>query len=959
MPAGAPTADRTRSEHLTAWIHGLTDLEDAAARRDLFSSQPEALHPETAERLHAEVLRLAYVDLQRAGRLAEAAEWLAQELNHPSARAFSLRARGHVHFAKGQHGSALECYQSAIELLERLGSDLDAGRTFTSGLQALIYLGRYDQAFQWAERARAIFERHGDELRLARLASNVGNILYRQDRYAEALQHYEKAREPLSRLGEPRDLAAVLSNMAVCATSLGQFAEAVAHYGAARDHCVGHDLPLLVSAADYNIAYLHFLRGDYLQAMRLYHVSRERAEQTGDLYHAALCDLDESEMSLELNLSEEGARLAGEAAARFEQSGMSYERAKAMVNQATAASQAGDLGGALRLLRQARGLFEREQNRMWPALIDLYQAFLLYRRGNYRESQRLSRSAYRFLSGSQMADKAAHCRLLQAQLLRQEGRAEQARAACLEILRGLDPDITPSLRFQVQFVLGQVEEQLENWEGAWAAYQSARQEIEALRNRLPGDELKISVLKDKLAVYEALVWLALWRRPSGESTVREAFRFICQAKSRSLADHIAFPLETPRQNSGDVEQQIQEARRDLNWHYRQIERLTLEAGAGPPTQVERLRQQARQCEERLVRSLSAWRAKGADTALPDQPARVDIDAIRASIPRDAMLLEYYEVRGALYVCLLSHDQLRICPLAAAARVRNLYRLFQLQVSKFRLGSEYQRAFQRPMLEAALAHLKELHAELIAPVSGLLTAPHLIIAPHSFLHGLPFHALHGKGRFLVDEFRISYAPSARVFHLCCASAPNFSHESLVMGVPDAGAPHIEWEARYAAAALPNARLLLGREATEAALREYGPASRFLHIATHGLFRRDQPMFSAIQLGDSRLSLFDLYQLRLSAELVTLSGCSTGLNTVVGGDELLGLIRGLLYAGAQGVLASLWDVHDRSTAEFMTAFYGRLGLENKAEALRSGMLELRERYPHPYYWAPFILVGKYLS
>src|SRR5208337_4346784 len=116
----------------------------------------------------------------------------------------------------------------------------------------------------------------------------------------------------------------------------------------AREYCVRHNLPLLVAAADYNIAYLHYLRGDYVGAMQLYRVSRADAEQAGDFYHAALCDLDESEMYLELNLTEESGQLAKNAAARFEQSGMNYERAKAVVNQAMAASQSNDHGRAIR-----------------------------------------------------------------------------------------------------------------------------------------------------------------------------------------------------------------------------------------------------------------------------------------------------------------------------------------------------------------------------------------------------------------------------------------------------------------------------------------------------------------------------------------------------------------------------------------------------------------------------------
>ena len=120
-----------------------------------------------------------------------------------------------------------------------------------------------------------------------------------------------------------------------------------------------------------------------------------------------------------------------------------------------------------------------------------------------------------------------------------------------------------------------------------------------------------------------------------------------------------------------------------------------------------------------------------------------------------------------------------------------------------------------------------------------------------------------------------------------------------------------------------------------------------------------MFSGVRLGTSYLSLYDLYHLRLPVELITLSGCATGLNVVAAGDELLGLVRGLLYAGAQSLLLTLWEVHDRSTADFMTSFYRRLQQQgNKALALQGAMLELRDQSPHPYFWAPFELVGKVL-
>jgi CHAT domain-containing protein len=99
------------------------------------------------------------------------------------------------------------------------------------------------------------------------------------------------------------------------------------------------------------------------------------------------------------------------------------------------------------------------------------------------------------------------------------------------------------------------------------------------------------------------------------------------------------------------------------------------------------------------------------------------------------------------------------------------------------------------------------------------------------------------------------------------------------------------------------------------------------------------------------------MRISADLVTLSGCSTGLNLISAGDEVLGLMRGLIYAGACSCLLSLWDVQDGSTAEFMRFFYESFSAgRNKAEALRDASLKLRKSHSHPYYWAPFVLVGK---
>ena len=944
------------------WLNALAAVspDDEPSQAEFFANHPDLRNAESVDLLHEEVLRVLYADPARAERLARAACRLADLVGDPGSRAASLRATGHVNYAGSHYEAAIGCYKQALELLAALGRDLETGRTLTSGLQSLIYLGQYEEAHEWAGRAREIFSRHGDELRLARLASNVGNIHYRQDRYAEALAHYHEAHATLARLGEHRDVAAVLSNMAVCNISLSRFSEALAAYREARDYCEQHGLLLLVAGADYNVAYLHYLQGDFLRAIEMYKASREHCRSAGDAYHAALCDLDEAEIYLELNLNGEAARLAGDAETGFEALGMAYERAKALVTHAISESRRGQARLAYRLFAQARKLFATEQNRLWPALIDLYQAIFLERENRDAQAARLCRRAYMVLKDSLLPGKAALAELSLSRLMLKANDPAGARRIFARAENRLEVAGTPWLRFHAHMVQGQIEEHAGNQASALESYQSARLEIETLRCRLWGDEPKISFLKDKLAVYESLVKLLLTGDSNSNGAARRAFALVQQAKSRSLADSIACQPSSPADDGLPAAQdaEIEEARRDLNSRYRQMERLALSSPAASAAQVEALRHGVRDHEGRLLRLIAA--------ATPDTSYRsggegesMTVEAIQAAVPGGAVLLEYYAVKGVLCVCLLDRTGLEVVPLAPADNVRTPLRLLRFQMRKFRLGSDYQRAAAGSLERATDTHLRDLYCDLIEPIHDRLEgATHLIIAPHDYLHHLPFHALRGPNGYLVEEFTVSYAPSATVFALCAQRQPAFAPQSLVLGLPDRLAPHIALEAANAAAVLPNSRLFLGEEATEAALRRFGPQSRFIHIATHGLFRRDNPLFSAIRLGDSHLTLFDLYRLAISAELVALSGCSTGLNVVVGGDELLGLMRGLLLAGAHGVMVSLWDVNDRSTAEFMKSFYQHLGdTGHKAMALQRAMGEIRREYPHPYFWAPFVLAGKY--
>jgi CHAT domain-containing protein len=373
--------------------------------------------------------------------------------------------------------------------------------------------------------------------------------------------------------------------------------------------------------------------------------------------------------------------------------------------------------------------------------------------------------------------------------------------------------------------------------------------------------------------------------------------------------------------------------------------------------VAALREKSRQTERELLELLRESSPEDGNGASRQAAVALTVERIRQKLPADALILEYFQVQGRLVVFLLSHSQMKFVSLADLSEVSTLMELLQYQLAKPHLGAEYVRIFGDKLLQSIRIHLENLYNVLIAPIRDWLSAAHLIIAPHGILHMLPFQALFDGARYLIEEFTVSYAPSASVYAVCQARSAPTENRSLILGIPDESVPLVQEEVQAVAGSLPNAELFLGEKATEECLRDMGQRSRFIHIATHGYFRRDSPMFSGIRLGDSYLSLYDLYQLRLPAELVALSGCSTGLNVVAAGDELLGLARGIIHAGAQTSLLTLWDVQDRSMAQLMKHFYEQLaGAENKAQALQKAMLLLKSEQPHPYYWAPLVLIGK---
>ncbi len=937
----------------------LASLTDDARRSRFLARRPGLRRASVVQQLNDAARTKLRIDTHQALALAEAAVIIARSLRNKTALGRSLRAKANALYVLGNNRSALEHHEQALAVFRKLGDEHEEARTLNASIQPCILVGDYDRALAASEGAQIIFGRLDDKRHLAHVEINIGNLFHRQDRFEEGLACYERAYEMLLPIGDSEGLAVALYNMSVCLISLNDFPRALATYQRAREVFVERGMTLLVGQADYNIAYLYYLRGEYGRAIDMLRTTREKSEHNGDAHILALCYLDLSDIYLELNLSAEAADVAHEGSGKFQKLGMGYEGAKCLTNEAIALGQQGRAVGALELFAQARAAFLREKNYIWPSLIDLYRAVVLFNEGRLFEARRSCEKGLNFFRSSTLQGKAVLCHLLLARIELRSRNPEGARKHCQEATQCLAALEIPALNYQTNFLMGESHAAVGDVESACAAYQKACEALETLRSNLRKDELKIAFMKNKSEVYERLVEICLAGGIEGLG-IREAFKYIELAKSRGLAELIFRGAQGPQESTeghSHLVRRIRDLREELNWYYHRIDTEQLRREGNSPARIEHLQTEAQSREKALVRTLRELPDSVPEASLLRGAQGVSLEEIQALLPQGSTLVEYFAVGDQLLAVVLKSQGVEIVPLTLLRRITSLLQMLRSQLAKLRLDESHVRRFEKPLFEATRFHLQELYAELIEPIQSQISGKHIIFVPHGILHSLPFHALFDGQRYLVDMASVSYAPSASIFALCQGRRVATGNSSLVLGVPDAQAPAISDEVSAVASAIQPAQVFVGDEATEQVLREWGPKSRWIHLATHGNFRGDNPMFSGIRLSRSYLNLLDLYELRLSAELVTLSGCATGLNVVAAGDEIIGLSRGLLGAGAQCLMLTLWDVHDLSTAEFMSCFYRRLQVsENKAEALQEAMRNLREKYPHPYYWAPFFLTGK---
>jgi CHAT domain-containing protein len=560
-----------------------------------------------------------------------------------------------------------------------------------------------------------------------------------------------------------------------------------------------------------------------------------------------------------------------------------------------------------------------------------------------------------------------------------------------------------------RYELGKNSERQGKFREAIDSYKLAIENIESIREKLKTECQRALFVEDKMLVYEDLI--TLLRRVGDDAG---AFDYLERAKARAFLDMLGnkkitagndvapFLLEKEKVLRDEIaalgkatgsknnfasakrRTEIQEEGASINPHY---EALKIR-GSSLITEYDQTLQRI-QGQSREVASL-----------LSINPLRST--EIQELLGKDAVILEYFIGGNQAFVFVVTRE--RIISKHIETRpdeIKSLVLDFRKkEVEKLNLAKPDQRNYKQP--------LSKLYNCLILPIQAEIEGgKHLIIVPHGVLHYLPFQALiteqNGEGRYLLEDFRISYSPSATVLKFAQDKNKRQRGNLLAFGNPTTdleNLPMAEEEAKMVSSFYRSSDLYLKTDATETRAKKESSGYDILHFATHGVLDRFNPLDSNLRLTegygeDGRLTVDEVFDMNLSAYLVTLSACETGLG--VGyqglkkgelrrrdidfppGDEVVGLSRGFIYAGTPSVVASLWKVSDESTAKLMEVFYKNLQSMDKAEALRQAQLKLmrsgRETSPqrgvagigqakssgetidtsHPYFWAPFILIG----
>jgi CHAT domain-containing protein/Tfp pilus assembly protein PilF len=948
-------------------VQSSTIDESLSHARSIYSQQgPKAALPEyervlaeyrSANDRRGEAITLGLIgncykrlgDYPKALSFLNSALEIKREIHDRPEEGRTLSHLGLVFWEQGDYPKAIERFNDAIAIAREL-KDIQLEASALNNL-SLVYdeQGDYPRSLQQYQRALELHRSVKYEPGESDTLGNIGGVYLLLGRYSEAATYYRQALAISERLGLKPSQTQDLGNLASCELGVGDTKDALAAFD--RAIVIAHDAGLVKEEADWHRARASALLRlgkfnealqDYGKAQQTYSnggLKRELVEVFGDLGNAYLALGDRATAEKYFRDAANVARGIGNkrgvvssqlAIAEIEWSAGEFIRAERETHQALVGAKelddAPDVSGALLLL----GKTYRDQQRLELAI------------QNTEDARAIAENRGLVIQDGDALDQLGELRVI----------AKEFTAAMRHLDKAKEIAVTASdvdLEWRSEYHRAQALEGLNRDQEAVDAYEAAVTVIETVRGEIQEQRFRTGYLQEKQKVYIALVRLLLkLRKPA------EAFGFSERLREYSYV----YQLHNSRVDGQDSHSA------ELQSRIRHLQDL-MDSEKSRPAGEQRAPALQTYSNE-LVEAEKEF-GKLYDAGNPTQPdqskRRVDIAGLRSKIAPNAALIEYVVDRRQVSIFVVTRRDLH----ATTIKIRESDLRAKVELVRGLIRSDTTDAWQQPA-----ASLREI---LITPLernSWLSGIDSLLLVPHGVLHYLPFSLLAQSTpsgtQVLIERYLLSELPMAMsllaepVKHRggdlrLVAFAP--SSARLQFAIPEAEGVANSFGAHSTS--------VVGPKATETKFKAIASHYDVIHLATHGYFNRVNPLFSGLQLeadavNDGRLEVHEIARLHLNARLVTLSACDTGLGSgdfaeIPAGDEFVGLNRAFLEAGSSAVVATLWEVNDRSTLLMMQRLYGAIANHGGVAALASAQREMitDSRYRHPYYWASFIYIG----
>ena len=892
------------------------------------------------------------IDPNESLKCAEKVIEIGESRDNLSYIALGKMARGDALKFIGHLQEAWESLAEARELYQSIGDEVGWARACIGPLYFCAELSHVDEALENAKRAREIFSVQGEQELVVSLEINLGAVHISRRDCQKALTVYKSAlsrAEAIGVVGE-KYVGRLNLNIGMTYYILGNYQQAKYSFEHALHICSNRHEDYWTAFTQLNMASLARRQGRYKEALRLLHQVNDDA--TSQFPMLALNAKDRMvSCYLFLNRYLDAYNLSQQIVKEYEALGATYGKGVALFNLATLEAELSDFDSAYDALINAEKILSSFESNTWDATLCLWRASIALKTNDpelaYAES---IKAAYKFAASENIAD-FSNALLRQGQALYAMGDLSTGHLATKFALNLAQRCHLAWTRYSSHLLLGQFAEADNNSRRARRHYQAAMATVERVQRRL-SLTLRPGFLENKADGFRAMMRLCL-----NASETISAFETLERVKSLAFLsylnsrDSLRWEADTPR--TKPLLKELNDLRDEHQWYYH--------FATGEDSQdtdsilsPEDVRHRLQACEKRMRAISEQLYIESHDNKFAQHTNPPSFSEIQEELQENAVLLEYYNDGDRVWVFVADESHLSVHELdITVAELDNRLRQLQLNISSaVQFGSDNPIVNNLTHLLQSMCH--QLYTALIQPVIGLIEGcERLLIVPFGNLHYLPFHLLHSGTEYLIEQHEVVILPTAS---LITHSPPQRPKGALIIGHSNEGKlPHSLKEAQSIQ------QLLGGKVYCEGDAKRHildNSPCQVLHIAAHGEFRIDNPDLSFIKLADGQLFTDDLLQRNLSYELITLSACETGLANVTISDELIGLGRSCLYAGAGALLVSLWNVDDNSTQALMESIYQSLAAGmSKAAALQLAQCQIIARHPtrHPAFWGAFQLIG----